>query len=621
MIKRLGILLALMAIVVAACSSGGSGGATAAPATAASSAAAPSEAAPSEGGPPARLPRPPAATPRSSSSGRTTSAPRPSSRSPQQCGHGQRRHRRGPGDHREHARRSSRPPARQGTGPDIVVWAHDVDRRPRPEQRHRPGPRCPTRRCFDPLAVKGMTFDGQLYGVPVLGREHRPDPQHGPGARLPRRRSRTWSRPARQLVKDKKATKIMALQVGQKGDAYHIYPLFTSGGGSFFGTDRDRRPGPDQRDRRLRRSRSRPARRSSTSARRASARSSAPIDDKNAIPLFTGKQDRRSWSPARGPSRTSRRPSVNYDICADPAVRGRQAGAAVHRRQRLLPRQQGQEQDARPGVRHELRPDPRFPGRRCTQAEPRRPALTAAVDAGQGRPTRTSRSSRTPAANGTILPAIPAMGQVWDPFGMAEAAIVGGADPKTALDGRRQGDPRRHRQAVVDVRRDAAGRPRGSAPAGRRPPDDRATVPARAVGVPEEEPTGTASPPRRAGAWPPAARGAARQDPAARGRRRDRGLRGIPLVASQEWVWLARPGPGHRRRSSSSTSSRWHIPVKYLVPGHDLPDRLPGRPGRRPPSAPRSRTSATATGARKDDAITAIQTSSVNRCRARPSTS
>ena len=51
MIKRLGILLALMAIVVGACSSGGSGGATAAPATAASSgaasAAAPSEAAPS----------------------------------------------------------------------------------------------------------------------------------------------------------------------------------------------------------------------------------------------------------------------------------------------------------------------------------------------------------------------------------------------------------------------------------------------------------------------------------------------------------------------------------------------------------------------------------------------
>ena len=53
MIKRLGILLALMAIVLGACSSGGSGGATAAPASAAASgaasAAAPSEAAPSTG--------------------------------------------------------------------------------------------------------------------------------------------------------------------------------------------------------------------------------------------------------------------------------------------------------------------------------------------------------------------------------------------------------------------------------------------------------------------------------------------------------------------------------------------------------------------------------------------
>ena len=82
-IKRLGVLLALMAIFVAACSSGGSGGATAAPATELGRErrravrGAPSEAAPSRPRPP-----PPAATPRSSSSGRTTSAPPRSSRSP-----------------------------------------------------------------------------------------------------------------------------------------------------------------------------------------------------------------------------------------------------------------------------------------------------------------------------------------------------------------------------------------------------------------------------------------------------------------------------------------------------------------------------------------------------------
>ena len=32
-----------------------------------------------------------------------------------------------------------------------------------------------------------------------------------------------------------------------------------------------------------------------------------------------------------------------------------------------------------------------------------------------------------------MLPAIPAMAAVWDPFGKAEAAIIGGADVQTTL--------------------------------------------------------------------------------------------------------------------------------------------------------------------------------------------
>ena len=66
------------------------------------------------------------------------------------------------------------------------------------------------------------------------------------------------------------------------------------------------------------------------------------------------------------------------------------------------------------------------------QAEPRRPALTAAVD--QVKATDPDIPKFAAAAKGgVILPAIPAMGQVWAPFGVAEAAIVGGADPATAL--------------------------------------------------------------------------------------------------------------------------------------------------------------------------------------------
>ena len=91
------------------------------------------------------------------------------------------------------------------------------------------------------------------------------------------------------------------------------------------------------------------------------------VDDKNAIPLFTGGKTAFLVS---GPWAIAdiEKADVNYDVCADPGVRGRQAGVAVHRRQRLLPRQQGQEQDARPGVPHERRPDRRTSSPACTRS-------------------------------------------------------------------------------------------------------------------------------------------------------------------------------------------------------------------------------------------------------------
>ncbi len=66
------------------------------------------------------------------------------------------------------------------------------------------------------------------------------------------------------------------------------------------------------------------------------------------------------------------------------------------------------------------------------QAEPRRPAVTAAVDQVKATDPNIPKFAAA-AVGGVILPAIPAMGQVWSPFGVAEAAIVGGADPATAL--------------------------------------------------------------------------------------------------------------------------------------------------------------------------------------------
>ena len=124
--------------------------------------------------------------------------------------------------------------SQQGTGPDIVVWAHDAVADFVQNSAIDPVT-MPDTSMFDPLAVKGMTYQGQLYGVPYSIENIALIRNTDLAPECPATMEDLVST-GQQLVKDKKATNIMALQVGQKGDAYHIYPLFTSGGGSFFGT-------------------------------------------------------------------------------------------------------------------------------------------------------------------------------------------------------------------------------------------------------------------------------------------------------------------------------------------------------------------------------------------------
>src|SRR4029078_3082387 len=129
-----------------------------------------------------------------------------------------------------------------GTGTDIVVWAHDVI-----GDLVRTGTIDPVQAAdtsaFDPLAVQGMTFDGQLYGIPysveniALFRNTDLVPE------APTSMEDLIAK-GQALVKDGKAKEIMSLQVGQTGDAYHIYPLFSSGGGSFFGLTANGDPAP-----------------------------------------------------------------------------------------------------------------------------------------------------------------------------------------------------------------------------------------------------------------------------------------------------------------------------------------------------------------------------------------
>lgn len=315
-----------------------------------------------------------------------------------------------------------------GTAPDIVVWAHDVI-----GNLVRNGAIDPVQLSdtsgFDPLAVKGMTFNGQLYGIPYSVEN----------IALFRNADLVPTAPAtiedmvaagKQLITDGKTKEILSLQVGQKGDAYHIYPLWVSAGGSFFATTSTGDPDPknvsvdaagslaagaklvalgEKGDKALKRS----------------------IDDKNAIPLFFNKQSpfliSGPWAVA-----DIKKAGINYDISPiPPFAGGKPAGPFLGVNGFYL---------ASKGKNKTLAQE--FATNFLTtldvqvalyQAEPRRPALIAAVDQVKANDADIPKFQAA-SKDGTILPAIPEMGQVWGPFGVAEAALVGGADPTATLD-------------------------------------------------------------------------------------------------------------------------------------------------------------------------------------------
>ena len=421
MIKRLGVLLALMVIAVGACSSGGSG-ATTAPSAAATTAA--SAVAPSEG----------AATPAASADAgaaklliwaddKRAAAIKPLAQAwatengvnveVQAI--------------TENLTTQFKTASQQGTGPDIVVWAHDAVADFVQNSAIDPVT-MPDTSMFDPLAVKGMTYQGQLYGVPYSVEN----------IALIRNTDLAPECPAtmedlvatgEQLVKDKKTTNIMALQVGQKGDAYHIYPLFTSGGGSFFGTTAT--GDPDGSNVTVDSAESLAAgQKLFELGEKGSGALKRSVDDKNAIPLFTGGKTpflvSGPWAIA-----DITKAKVNYDVCAIPGFEGGKPASPFIGVNGFYLASKGKNKTLAQEFLTSVVPTPEFQ-QGLYAVDPRRPALTAAVDAVKATDPNIPKFAEA-AANGTILPAIPEMGQVWSPFGIAEAAIVGGTDPSTAL--------------------------------------------------------------------------------------------------------------------------------------------------------------------------------------------
>jgi arabinogalactan oligomer/maltooligosaccharide transport system substrate-binding protein len=91
---------------------------------------------------------------------------------------------------------------------------------------------------FSDVAVKAVAYDGKSYGVPyaVENIALLTNPELSP--ECPASLDDLVSQ-GEALLKDKKASLPLALQIGEKGDAYHWYPLYSANGGYIFGENAD----------------------------------------------------------------------------------------------------------------------------------------------------------------------------------------------------------------------------------------------------------------------------------------------------------------------------------------------------------------------------------------------
>ncbi|GAA4472135.1 sugar ABC transporter substrate-binding protein [Phytohabitans houttuyneae] len=319
--------------------------------------------------------------------------------------------------------------SQQGSGPDVMVGAHDwignlvqngaID----PVQLS-----AQQKAGFAEIALKAVTFNGQVYGVPYAMEN----------IALIRNTDLAPQAPAtvedlvatgKRLKAQKKASEILCLQVGQSGDAYHLYPLYTSAGGYLFGTaangDYDPKdlgvgtPGSVAAFKKIR-----------ALGEKGDGALKRSIGGENSIATFTAKKCAFLVS---GPWAITdvKKAGLAYDISPVPGFAGGEPATPFVGVQAFYVAAKGKNKAlAQEFVANYLTvPDLAVA---LYKAEPRPPALTAALDqvkAEDGDLVKFQEAGRA----GAVLPAIPEMAAIWDPFGKAEAAIIGGADVATTV--------------------------------------------------------------------------------------------------------------------------------------------------------------------------------------------
>jgi arabinogalactan oligomer/maltooligosaccharide transport system substrate-binding protein len=320
--------------------------------------------------------------------------------------------------------------SQQGKGPDIMVGAHDwignlvqngaID----PIQIT-----SAQQAAFADVAVKAVTFGGQVYGMPYAIEN----------LALIRNTELAPTAPStmeeliaggKALVAAGKATEILCLQSGQLGDAYHIYPLYTSAGGYLFGTKSD--GDYDPKDLGVGKPGSVAAmQKIAALGEKGDGALKRSIGSDNAISTFTGKKCAYLVS---GPWAITdvKKASLRYDVSVIPPFAGGKPAQPFVGVQAFYVAAKGHNKAlAQEFVTNYLtKPELAVA---LYQAEPRPPALTSALEQVKASDPDLDKFLAA-GKGGAVLPAIPEMAAIWEPFGKAEAAIIGGADVATTMD-------------------------------------------------------------------------------------------------------------------------------------------------------------------------------------------
>ncbi|MEU1642792.1 maltose ABC transporter substrate-binding protein [Micromonospora zamorensis] len=319
--------------------------------------------------------------------------------------------------------------SQQGSGPDVVVGAHDwignlvqngaID----PVQLA-----AEQKSAFNETAVKAVTFNGQLYGVPYA-QENLALIRNTELAPEAPKTIEDLVASGKKLKAAKKATETLCLQVGQNGDAYHIYPLYSSAGGYLFGTAAN--GDYDPKDLGVGKPESVEAfKKIGALGEKGEGVLKRSISDTNSISTFTGKKCAYLVS---GPWAVAdvKKANISYDISAIPGFAGGKEAQPFVGVQAFYVAAKGKNKALAQEFVANYTTTPEL-AVALYNAEPRPPALTAALDQVKGNDPDLAKFQEA-GKNGQVLPAIPAMAAIWDPFGKAEAAVIGGADPTSTI--------------------------------------------------------------------------------------------------------------------------------------------------------------------------------------------